>query len=153
MKSLGTFPSRQLGGCGTGLRFRASLAFAAALLAGWTGMDAMAGPISVESGDGLALTFSNEGTVTGLAVGATPIPLHAPGGFFIADYADQPEPVNLVPNAGFEDGGSGWNLRKGQIIDRTVLHTDRAAVRIDVPGPKTASSNVGRRTPVKPPPR
>ena len=66
--------------------------------------------LAVRSGDGLVLGLSPRGEVTTLAAGDTSIPLHQPGGFFLVDYKNQPEPQNLVPNSGFEEGTQGWSL-------------------------------------------
>ena len=78
------------------------------------------------------------------------VPLHGEGGFALADFKNQPEPVNLVPNPGFEAGTVGWRLAKGQSLDSQVFHSGRASVRLEVPGPQPASSNLEVVVPVKP---
>lgn len=104
----------------------------------------------VESGDGLRLELSSRGRVTGVTIGQTALPMRGEGGFALADFKNQPEPVNLVPNPGFEGGTAGWKLAKGQSLDRQVFHSGRAAVRLEVPGPQTGSSNLEVIVPVKP---
>ena len=78
----------------------------AVLICVWSGL-AWAGAFSVRTQDGLRLALSGEGRVTGLAVGKQVLALSGPGGFFVADYRNQPVPKNLVPNAGFEQGAKG----------------------------------------------
>jgi hypothetical protein len=104
----------------------------------------------VESADGLRLELSSRGRVTGLTIGQTTLPLHGVGGFALADFKNQPEPVNLIPNPGFEAGAVGWRLAKGQTLDSQVFHSGRTAVRLELPGPQPASSNLEVVVPVKP---
>jgi hypothetical protein len=78
------------------------------------------------------------------------LPLHGAGGFAVADFANQPEPANLVPNPGFEEGATGWSLAADQALDRAVFHSGRASARLHVPGPAPAQSNLGVVLPVKP---
>jgi hypothetical protein len=125
-----------------------ALLLAAASLAGPASRDAWAA--SVASGNGLRLEFSSRGRVTGLVIGQTALPVRGEGGFALADFQNQPEPVNLVPNPGFEAGVAGWHLARGQSLDRQVFHSGAASVRLDVPGPQTASSNLEVIVPVKP---
>jgi len=106
--------------------------------------------VVVSTEDGTALEMSAQGQVTGLTVGETELALASPGGFAIADYHNQPEPVNLVPNPGFEQGAEGWSLGRGQSIDEQIVHSGQRAVRIEVPGPEPGNSNVGCYVPVKP---
>ncbi len=106
--------------------------------------------IVVNSEDGTALEMSAQGQVMGMTIGEAKLPLAAPGGFAIADYQNQPEPVNLVPNPGFEEGAQGWALGRGQTIDEEIVHSGKRAVRIEVPGPEPGNSNVGCLVPVKP---
>ncbi len=111
---------------------------------------ATAQSLTVATGDGLSLELSPKGRVTGLAIGKTKLPLRGAGGFAIADFHNQPEPKNLVPNPGFEAGREGWGLGKGQAIVHDITHSGQAAVRLEVPGPQPGSSNVGCLVPVKP---
>ena len=104
----------------------------------------------VESGNGLRLELSSEGRVTGLTIGQTVLPLKGKGGFALADFKNQPEPVNLVPNAGFEEGVAPWHLGKGQSLDTEVFHSGKASVRLEVPGPERGVSNLEAIVPVKP---
>jgi len=106
--------------------------------------------IDLRTGDDLALRMSPQGHVTGLRIGAAAVPLHEPGGFFLTDYRNQPDPVNLVPNPGFEQGAEGWGLAAGQTLDREVVHSGPASARLVVAGPEAGSSNLGCVVPVKP---
>lgn len=108
----------------------------------------VAAPLS--TGDGLAVDLADTGQVTAVRIGATALPLRGAGGFLIADFNHQPEPANLVPNPGFEQGTAGWPLAASQSLDTTVVHAGRASVRLQVPGPAPAQSNLGVVVPVKP---
>ncbi|MGD9497825.1 MAG: sugar-binding protein, partial [Armatimonadota bacterium] len=76
--------------------------------------------------------------------------LGAPGGFALCDYAKQPEPVNLIPNGGFEEGAQGWSLGAGQTIDEDIAHSGRRSVRLSIPAGEPGRSNVGVTVAVKP---
>lgn len=104
----------------------------------------------VESGDGVRLELSARGRAVGLRIGATALPLRAPGGFSIADFHDQPKPVNRVLNPGFEDGEKGWRLAKGQSLDQRISHSGKCSARLEVAGPEPATSNLEVVVPVKP---
>jgi hypothetical protein len=104
----------------------------------------------LESGDGVRLELTAQGRVTALRIGETKLPLVAPGGFGIADFQHQPEPVNLVPNPGFEEGTRGWRLASGQFLDAQISHSGKNSVRLEVPGPQPESSNLEVMVPVKP---
>lgn len=106
-------------------------------------------PLSVRTSDDVTLSVDGSGTVTGLRIGGTEL-LGGRGGFSLCDYANQPEPVNLIPNGGFEDGAQGWSLGAGQSIDETVAHSGMRSVRIEVPAGAPRSSNVGITVPVTP---
>jgi hypothetical protein len=106
--------------------------------------------VEVSTQDGVALEVSGKGEVTALRIGDTKLPLAVPGGFALADYHDQPEPQNLVPNPGFEAGAEGWALGAGQAIEEEIVHGGRRSVRLEVPGPDPGNSNVGCLVPVKP---
>jgi len=106
--------------------------------------------LTLRTGDGLVLELSAAGEVTAAQIGAAKLPLAGAGGFYIADFHNQPEPENMVANPGFEQGAEGWNLRAGQSIDEKIFHSGKRAVRLEVPGPESASSNVGCTVPVKP---
>ena len=67
---------------------------------------ALAQPLNVQTSDGVVLSVDGAGAVTGLRIGGAEL-LSASGGFSLCDYAEQPEPVNLIPNGGFEDGAQG----------------------------------------------
>ena len=105
---------------------------------------------SVATQDGLRLELSPAGRVTSLRIGSTDLPMKGQGGFAIADFRNQPEPVNLVPNPGFEEGTTGWRLGKGQALDTTVSHSGKASARLEVPGPAPESCNLEVIVPVKP---
>ena len=105
---------------------------------------------TLETKDGLKVQLSAAGRITDLRIGDTRLPLKADGGFSVADYHNQPEPENLVPNPGFEEGAAGWSLGRGQSIVTDIVHGGKAAVRLEVPGPATGNSNVGCLVPVKP---
>lgn len=111
---------------------------------------AAAADVTLRTGDGLALSLSPQGRVSGLRAGDVSLRSGEPGGFWLTDYHDQPEPPNLVPNAGFEEGTTGWALAGSQQLDPTVAHGGRASVQLHVPGPTAAGSNLGIRVPVKP---
>ncbi len=98
------------------------------LLAVTVPMAAAAG-VTLRTGDGLALSLSPQGRVSGLQVGDVGLRSGEPGGFWLTDYHDQPEPPNIVPNSGFEDGTTGWALAGSQQLDPTVAHSGRASVR------------------------
>jgi len=98
----------------------------------------------------LRLELSDAGRIAGMQIGPTALPLIGAGGFAIADFQDQPPPVNLVPNPGFEDGARGWRLSKGQTLDRQVFHAGAVSARLEVPGPSPGSSTLEVFVPVKP---
>lgn len=104
----------------------------------------------VETAKGLRLELSDEGRVTGMSIGGSVLPLRGNGGLAIADFKHQPAPVNLIPNAGFEDGATGWRLAKGQSLDSSVTHFGKTSARLEVAGPVAASSNLEVVVPVKP---
>jgi hypothetical protein len=114
------------------------------------GTDGGNDPGSIRTGDGVRLELSPEGGVTAVSIGSTALTLVGQGGFAVADFKNQPEPVNLVPNPGFEDGTAGWTLTSTQFLDTSIFHTGGASVRIEVPGPAAASSSLGITVPVKP---
>ncbi len=120
---------------------------------GWflvTGLVWTAAHAAVSTGDGVQLDVTGEGQVRRLAIDGTALPLVRPGGFSAIDFARQPEPVNLVPNPGFEDGAKGWTLAPTQTLDPEVYHSGKAAVRLSVPGPERASSDLRVVVPAKP---
>jgi len=104
----------------------------------------------LETAKGLRLELSDEGRVTQISVGESTLPLRGSGGLAIADFKHQPAPVNLVPNADFEDGATGWRLAKGQSLDARLAHSGKTSARLEVAGPETASSNLEVVVPVKP---
>jgi len=105
---------------------------------------------SLETGNGLRLELSAQGRITGLQVGHTVLPLTGAGGFALADFQDQPKPVNLVPNPGFEEAAEGWRLAKGQSLDTRVFHSGKTSAKLEVPGPEPASSSLEVVVSVKP---
>jgi len=105
---------------------------------------------SLSTGNGLKMELSPTGRVTSLLIGPTALPLKGQGGFALADFQDQPEPRNLVPNPGFEEGTQGWTLGQGQSLDAQIVHSGQASARLEVPGPAPASSNLETVVPVKP---
>ncbi len=113
-------------------------------------ISASAADLTLKTKAGLAMRISPTGEVTAAQIGTVELPLAGVGGFSIADFQNQPEPQNLVPNPGFEQGAEGWNLRPGQSLDERVFHSGERAVRLEVPGPEPGSSNVGYTVPVKP---
>ncbi|MGE5531231.1 MAG: hypothetical protein ACM3VW_03805, partial [Bacteroidota bacterium] len=122
-----------------------ALALALAFLAVTAGYAA-----TIKSGDGLTLNVSDAGRVTSLGIGNTPLPLKGQGGFAIADFKHQPAPVNLVPNADFENGSTGWSLDKYQSLDTTIAHSGKASMRLAVPGPEPLQTQLMTVVPVKP---
>ncbi len=109
-----------------------------------------AAAVPLKSADGLAIELSPAGRVTAIRAGATALPLKGDGGFSLADFQNQAEPVNLVPNPGFEEGTKGWALEAGQALDAAVFHSGRASVRLEIPGPAPARSNLQVILPAKP---
>jgi len=109
-----------------------------------------AGATDIRTSDGLKLEFSAPGRVTRVTAGRVALPLRGAGGFAVADFRDQPEPQNLVPNGGFEEGTTGWSLSPGQALDTTISRSGRASARLGVPGPEPAQSNLEAVVPVKP---
>jgi len=105
----------------------------------------LAGSHRLETAKGLRLELSDEGRVAGISIGTSVLPLRGNGGLAIADFKYQPAPVNLVPNAGFEDGATGWRLAKGQSLDSSVAHSGTTSARLEVAGPETASRATTRR--------
>ncbi len=105
---------------------------------------------SLETGDGLRLELTDGGQVSGVSCGETDVPTTGLGGFFLADFADQPEPVNLVVNPGFEQGQEGWTFAGGQSLDTEVFHSGAASARLQVPGPEPGRSNLETGVRVKP---
>ncbi len=110
---------------------------------------ALARPIPVQTADGLSLRIDDAGAVTTLAFDGADV-LAAPGGFSLCDYADRPEPVNLIPNGGFEKGAQGWGLGAGQAIDEEIAHSGQRSVRLSIPAGEPGKSNVGVTVPVRP---
>lgn len=110
----------------------------------------VASAATLKCGDGLSLELSGAGRVTAVNLGKTSLPLTGDGGFAIADFKNQPEPVNLVPNPGFEEGQTNWRLGAGQHLDTTIFHSGQTSARLEVPGPAPASSNLEVVVPVKP---
>ena len=127
------------------------VAFAAGVAA--CGLPIFASAQSLSTGDGFSLSFSTTGQVTGAAIGAQRFTMTPPGGFFAADYRNQPALANLYTTPGFEGGWSGWDRRsdtKYQALDSSEFHSGAASARIFIPGSETASSSLGRIVEVKP---
>jgi len=110
---------------------------------------ALAQPMAAQTADGLSLRIDGAGAITGLAFDGADV-LSAPGGFSLCDYAHQPEPVNLIPNGGFEEGAQGWGLGAGQAIDEEIAHSGGRSVRLSIPVGEPGKSNVGVTVPVEP---
>ena len=106
--------------------------------------------VTVATRDGLGLDLSARGRVGALRIGEVALPMKGEGGFAIADFRDQPEPQNLVPNPSFEEGDTGWRFARRQSVDTTVFCSGKASARLEVPGPEPASSNMEVIIPVKP---
>ena len=106
--------------------------------------------VDLRTEDGLSLALSADGRVADVTIGDRRLGMEGKGGFALADFQNQPEPANLVPNAGFEDGVKSWRLAKGQTIDTGLVRAGRFSVRIHVPPDQPRSSNVECRVPVKP---
>lgn len=111
---------------------------------------ATAQPTALRTDDGLLLQFADDGRIAALQAGDDALTLLSDGGFFLVDHKDQPEPVNLVPNPGFEQGTTGWLLASGQTVDEQTVHSDRRAARLHVPAAAAAMSNLGVTVAVKP---
>ncbi len=114
------------------------------------GASAFAQGLNLQTGDGLTLGMSATGTVKSVQIGDTRLPFTGEGGFSVADFRNQPEPENIVPNPGFEQGAEGWRLLPTQHLDEAVFHSGKSSARIEVPGPDAASSSLGCEVPVKP---
>jgi len=100
--------------------------------------------------DGLRMELSPDGRVTGLQIGDERLPLTAPGGLAVADFHDQPQPANLVPNPGFEQGLDGWHLDRWQKLDPQMARGGHNSVRLTVPPGEPRSTSLEVRVPVKP---
>lgn len=120
------------------------------LVLGLAASAAPAAPILLRTADGLELRLAADGQPSSLTIGSTALPLLGPGGFFLADYHQRSQMKNLVPNPSFEHGTAGWSLSRGQTLDSTVAHTGQHSIRLHVPGPQKATSNLGCYVPVKP---
>ncbi len=72
------------------------------------------------------------------------------GEFSLCDYHNQPEPTNLIPNAGFEDGDEGWTLVSTASIDEEIAHSGARSVRLHIPAGEPGKSNLGITVEVKP---
>lgn len=108
---------------------------------------------SLSTDDGLRLDLSDQGQVTGCWIGNDPLAMTGQGGFFIADYKRQPEPVNMLSNPGFEDGFEGWYCHSPgfQFIDSSVYHNGAASACIRITKDDGEnSSSVTRLLAVKP---
>ncbi len=105
----------------------------------------------VRTGDGLAMTLSETGQVTGLR--ASGVELLTPekfGGFLLGEYSLNPGP-ELVTNGSFEEPGrttrmSGFEMSGGWHRDIRVARTGKASLCLDVP--KKGEFLI--RTPLKP---
>ncbi len=106
--------------------------------------------LAVTTSDGLTLTMSAEGAVTGLRVPGADLLLTGAGGFAVSDYHIEPPLTNLVPNPGFEEGATGWRFGPGQSLDDQVAHSGRYSARLHIPGPEVGKSNLEAIVPVKP---
>ena len=72
------------------------------------------------------------------------------GRFLLADYANQPEPVNLVRNPGFEQGAQGWAISGRVSLDEEIARSGRRSARLHVPPGEPSSANLGVTVDVKP---
>jgi hypothetical protein len=104
----------------------------------------------LQTASGLRMELSPSGRVTGLQIGPTTLTLRGTGGLALADFQDQPQPANLVPNPGFEAGVAGWHLDKYQSLDTQVAHAGHASARLTVPPGVPRSTSLEVRVPVKP---
>ncbi len=111
---------------------------------------ALANTTTLETGSGLRVGLSDEGRFTEISIARSGLPLREAGGLAITDFKHQCAPVNLVPNAGFEDGATGWRLGQGQSLDSQVTHSGKNSARLEVAGPEPKSSNLEILVPVKP---
>ncbi len=98
---------------------------AAIMLAAACAMSAHA-QVSVETQDGLKLSFDAGGSVTELTVGQRALPLlEQPGGFFVTDVARAVQ--NLMPGGDFEQD-AGWQLTGSwELAEEDGNHFARAA--------------------------
>lgn len=104
---------------------------------------------SVASGDGLALTLSDGGGVTGLAINGTKLPmLAAQGGFSFREVVMNSG--NLIPNPGFEDGKTApinWSfvsVAGNTPVWDTVSHTGARSIKMSIWGTKDRRSGYPR---------
>ncbi|MBN1672332.1 MAG: sigma-70 family RNA polymerase sigma factor [Kiritimatiellae bacterium] len=102
-------------------------------------------PYEVRTEDGLGLTLSGDGQITGLQLDQGMIPLIRPGGFAVQDVAASPDELNRVKNPGFEDRPADWTPSDGQALDTAVSHTGGHSLRLHVPGPEKASRVLEKR--------
>ncbi len=72
------------------------------------------------------------------------------GQFSLCDYHKQPEPVNLVPNPGFEEGAEGWTLVSAATLDEEIAHSGNRSVRLHIPEGQPGNANLGVTVPVRP---
>ncbi len=104
------------------------------------------GPVTLATGDGLALRLTAGGAVAGIAVNGRDLaPLGRPGGFFVADVAGIPcRDLELLGNPGFEkvrnDKPLGWHVGPDWSLDRRVAHSGKASMRVRIAGPEKRSS-------------
>ncbi|MBD3292524.1 MAG: hypothetical protein GF393_06340, partial [Armatimonadia bacterium] len=89
-----------------------------------------------------------------ITVAAQPVELTAAalGGdeFSLCDYANQPEPENLLPNPGFEEGAEGWSIPATGSLDAEVAHSGERSVRLHVPHGAPGKANLGITVDVRP---
>ncbi|MEA3401605.1 MAG: hypothetical protein U9R79_10230, partial [Armatimonadota bacterium] len=113
-------------------------------------LSAAARPLRLQTADGLALEIDDGGRVTSISADGQALPAGLPGGFSICDYANQPEPRNLIPNPGFEQEPEGWSLVSTAAIDEQVAHSGQRSVRLHIPPGEPGKSNLGITVDVKP---
>ena len=89
-------------------------------------------PSEVKTGDGLAMTLSETGQITGLsAAGEELLSPGKVGGFLLGEYRLNPGP-ELVENGGFEKAG-GFQMSGGWQRDTSIARSGNASLGLDVP--------------------
>ena len=101
--------------------------------------------LDLSTTDGLALRMDSSGAISHIRLGGSDLPLTGPGGFYVADVARIPvHDTELLSDPGFETLAAGqptgWNVGHDWTVDTTVAHSGKASMRVDIPGPKAASS-------------
>ena len=100
--------------------------------------DLQSNDLTLTTQDGLSLTFSADGHVIGLSVGGDDMPITPGPALWLRDMsnAGQVETPNLLTNAGFESGRSGWQIinESGVAVTLTDEVSHRGAHALQIEG-------------------